>query len=138
MDNQAKMKNWGLEGGEKFYYLKYGENRHGHAILGTATVCVIPVFATVEGTHYVRGVAFCNPTDQFARKVGRAIALGRAVKAIEAQQFTEPIPESKPACILTRMLGWSYFSCWDITLTDNEQRLFKEAEHGETEGAGSR
>lgn len=121
MNNQTKLKNWGLEGEEKYYYLKYGENRCGTASEGTATICVIPA-----GSYFVRGVAFCNPIDQFSRKKGRAIALGRAVKAIEKSCFSDPIPNRKPAWMLERMLGWTYFSCWDITLTSYEKKLFKE------------
>ena len=123
MNNQAKLANWGMQGKERYYYLKYGENSHGNALLGTATVCVIGQ-DSVEGWHFVRGIAFCNPKDQFSRKLGRHIALGRAVKAIETHLFTEPIPKNKPAWILTEMLGWAYFSTWGITPTEYERRLF--------------
>ena len=125
MNNQTKLRNWGLEGQEKYYYLKYGENSHGTAILGTATVCVIPIGDEELGIVYSRGVAFCNPIDQFNRKKGRAIALGRAVKAIENKEFSDLIPGGKPAWVLWRMLGWICFSCWEATLTDYEKKMFK-------------
>ena len=116
MKNQAILRNLGLKGREKYYYLRYGN-------LGTATVCVIPVKKTPEEIWFVRGVAFCNPKDQFNRKVGRAIALGRAMKAIQSEQFTDPIPPRTPALILQRTMGWAYLSCWDITLTEYEAKI---------------
>lgn len=124
MKNEAKLKQMGLEGKPKFYYLKYGQNSHGHALLGVATVCVIQVPGT--SILFVRGVAFCNPLDQFNRKHGCAIALGRVIKAIERREYSELIPKKKPAWILERMMGWAYFSTWDITLTDYEKKMFKD------------
>jgi len=119
-DNQTKLRNWELEGKEKYYYHKFGENCHGNAVQGTATVCVIPV----KGV-YARGVAFCNPVDQFNRKLGRAIALGRAVKAIENHAGGDLIKARTPAWILYKTLGWICFSAFEVTLTDYEKKLFK-------------
>jgi len=128
--NQAKLKEWGLEGTERYYYLRFGQKTYGKPVGGIATVCIIPL-SNEEKTSviYARGVSFCNPKDQLIKKKGRAKALGRAAKAIESHQFTEPIPKGLPCSILTRNnMGWTYFSGWDITLTEYEQRLFaKEA-----------
>lgn len=118
MRNQQKLQNGGLAGKERYYYLKFFQDGNGNPH-GVATVCVIPV----EG-FYVRGVAFCNPKDQFAKKLGRAIALGRAVKAIETHQFNDRIPKNEPVSILIGSLGWAWLSQWDITLTEHEKRLF--------------
>lgn len=36
-----------------------------------------------EGNHVITGVAYCNPKDQFNKKTGRTIALGRALADLE-------------------------------------------------------
>lgn len=125
MKNQAKLKNLGLvddqgKTTEKYYYLKFGQNTYGYPIGGVATVCVIPL-----GTLFARGVAFCNPIDQFNRRLGRAIALGRAIKAIESHQVNDPIPNKAPCSILSKNLGWDCLSAWAITLTRFERQMFK-------------
>jgi len=129
MKNEEKLKRWGLAGSEKYYYLKFG---HGainipDGFMGIATVCVIGQ-DSVEGAHYVRGIAFCNPKDQFNRRLGRNIALGRAVKAIENRCNADPIPTRKPASVLHKDLGWYFLSCWYAELTSYEQRLFSGGE----------
>lgn len=123
MDNQTKLKNLGLEGEERYYYLRYGLNSHGNATRGTATVCLIPSvsLAPVSRTIFVRGVAFCNPLDQFNRKLGRAVALGRVMKALESRQSSDPIPVNKPVGVLS---SWGFLSLWDASLTEFEQKMF--------------
>ena len=125
MKNQAKLKEWGLEGTERYYYLGFGQKTYGKPVGGIATVCIIPI-SNEEKTSviYARGVSFCNPVDQFIKKKGRAIALGRAVKAIETHLVHDFIQEKNPAAVVTRVLGCHFFSMWETTLTEYEQRLF--------------
>ena len=91
MKNQAKLKSWGLEKNVRYYYLRFGEGAVNvpDGFLGIATVCLIGL-DSVEVMRYVRGVSFCNPKDQFVKKTGRNIALGRAVKAIETRLTRDP------------------------------------------------
>ncbi len=130
---QTKLRNWGLEGKEKYYYLRYGESNHGIATGGTATVCIIPIDnpKAIFGTVYTRGVSFCNPTNQFCHIIGRSYALGRAIKAKEIYRDSDPIPAKTPAGILTYIKGWEFLSVWDATLTPwIEEKLFKGAKEG--------
>lgn len=129
MKNQAKLKNLGLEGAERYYYLKYPKYNRGcpgypdlpgYPSFGTATVCILP-----WGLSYARGVAFCNPKDQFNRRLGRAIALGRAVKALEHFCSSDSIPYGEPVSILIYRLDWEFLSCWNPVLTNFERKLFE-------------
>ncbi len=133
MKNEAKLKQWGMDGKVRYYYLKYGLDKNGRATQGTATVCVIelpaghqiPGYDAPDHQVYVRGVAFCSPKDQFVRKHGRPLALGRAVKAIESHQCSNHVPNKTPAGILAS-IGWFYFSAWNPILTEYEKKLFGE------------
>jgi len=53
-----------------YYHCQYSDHSR-------ATVCLV----TVDGTVIARGVALCSPKDVFLKAKGRAIALGRALKA---------------------------------------------------------
>ncbi|MFC1956458.1 hypothetical protein ACFLWZ_08115 [Chloroflexota bacterium] len=80
-----------------------------------------------QGWHYVRGVAFCNPCDQFSRKQGRVIALRRALRAIETRQNSDRIPKGKPVWILFYFFGMEYLSCYDAhRCTEYEKKIFEE------------
>jgi hypothetical protein len=69
----------------RFYYT---ESIAAHVLVkGRITVCVI----NLNLKSCARGVAICSPRDQFVKKIGRAIALGRAFKALETKQSDEPI-----------------------------------------------
>lgn len=131
MRNEAKLKQWGLQDKVKFYYLKFGEVVNGQPTKGIATVCVIKtddVMITCNNI-YVRGVAFFNPDDpklQFNRKLGRAIALGRAVKVIKSQCPAERIPKTTPAAILREELTWEWLCVPYAYLTEFEKTLFQE------------
>lgn len=50
------------------------------ATKGGMTVCHV---YDPSGEHVLSAWAHCNPKDNFNRKIGRQIALGRAVKAVE-------------------------------------------------------
>ena len=83
MKNEIKLKKLELDGKERYYYLRFGLQA-----IRAATICIIP-YPSCTQTGYVRGVSFCNPLDQFNKKKGRAIALGRAIKAIERGEDSE-------------------------------------------------
>jgi hypothetical protein len=119
MKNQAKLKEMGFEGKERYYYIRTGEPSRG-----IAAVCIIPT-PMDTGIVFARGVSFCNPKDQFSKKTGRAIALGRAVKAIEHNIDSDFIQKTTPAIYLSIELGWVAFSVWNATLTRLEAKLFK-------------
>lgn len=122
MKNKDKLKEYELNGKERYYYQKFGDVPRGY--LGTATICLIPFPACDEDRPgVVRGVAFCNPLDQFNRKLGRDIALGRAVKAIERGDDSEPVPENTPASILKRERGMDFLSAFNPELSEFEQGL---------------
>lgn len=131
MKNEAKIKGWGLEDKVRFYYLKLGRNENGQATEGVATVCVIGGAKGESAMHPVRGVAFCSPKDQFVKKSGRAIALGRAIKAIETHLCSEPISKSTPAGVLLYS-GWGWLSEFNPELTDYETKLFQPRPAGGT------
>ena len=146
MKNQAKLKEWELgewitrppkeEGGdsteewrgaERYYYLRFGKGalKVPDGFLGVATVCLIPFRSCAEGVMgYVRGISFCNPKDQFIKKKGRAIALGRAIKAYQHGETSEPIPWKTPAGILHTQGYMPFFSEFNPELIEYEQRLF--------------
>jgi len=121
MKNQAKLKEMGGE--VKYYYLKFGEVKNGRPAGGIATVCLLQ-----NGGLVHRGIAFCSPLDQFVRKVGRNIALGRALKALENRCSSEPIPERTPARVLAHahqsIGGYSnHLSTFSAGLTEYEKKL---------------
>ncbi|MDD5510504.1 MAG: hypothetical protein PHI12_06835 [Dehalococcoidales bacterium] len=126
MKNEAKLVKWGVDKSVKYYYLKFGEGAEDvpDGFLGVATVCIIPAGADPVGVFYVRGVAFCSPDDQFVKKTGRAIALGRAIKALERKEDSDFIPKNTPAGILNRQ-GWHYLSAWHVSLAVGEEGLFR-------------
>lgn len=123
MKNQAKLKQMGLDKGVRYYYLKFGVGATNvpDGYLGVATICLIPVPAC-DGNAIVRGIAFCSPLDQFNKKLGRNIALGRAIKALEEGDSSEAIPYKTPAGILKKQ-GMSFLSEFNPELTEYEKKL---------------
>ncbi|KKM11312.1 hypothetical protein LCGC14_1720980 [marine sediment metagenome] len=118
MKNQAKLKALETVGGEvKYYYMKFGEVKHGRPAGGIATICLLR-----NGGLVHRGIAFCSPLDQFIRKEGRNIALGRAIKAMECNSCSEPIPRRTPAIVLIQP-GIHYLSTFSAYLTEYEKKL---------------
>jgi len=121
MKNQAKLKALETVGGEvKYYYKRFGEgaDNASDGYLGAATICLLK-----NGGLVHRGIAFCSPLDQFNKKLGRNIALGRAIKAMEKRHCSEPIPERTPAGILKKLSGFDYLSTWSAGLTDYEKKI---------------
>lgn len=64
-------------GNEKFYYVRAGKTDDTKGV-PIATVCLTE---TEDG--WARGVAICSPEDNASKRVGRAIAKGRALLAKE-------------------------------------------------------
>jgi len=130
MKNEEKLKQLELAGKERYYYLRFGKGakKVPDGFLGVATVCIIP-YPSCDGTGYVRGVSFCNPKDQLIKKKGRAIALGRAIKALERGESSERVPHGVPAHILKRSQGFSFLSEFNTGLNPFEQRLFSKCGH---------
>ena len=82
-----------------------------------------------DGNTVLRGIAFCSPLDQFNKKLGRNIALGRAVKALEEGDSSEAIPAKTPAGILTNNQGMSFLSEFNPKLTEYEMEWPKKVSH---------
>ena len=123
MKNQRKvdaLKKVGVGGEVKYYYMKFGEGAEDapDGFLGTATICLLE-----NGGLVHRGIAFCSPLDQFNKKLGRNIALGRALKAMEKRHSSEPIPERTPAGILKKQPCFDFLSTWSAGLNDYERKL---------------
>ncbi len=119
MKNQAKLKKMGVMGEERYYYMKFGEGALNvpDGFLGVATICLIPHKGVLA-----RGIAFCSPRDQFNKRLGRNIALGRAIKALECTYSSETIPKGTPAGILKHRF-MDFLSTYSPKLTDYEQKL---------------
>ncbi len=56
---------------------------------GHSTICLLLKAESDEAV--ARGIAICSPRDAYVKRVGRAKALGRAVKALVRCENTEPI-----------------------------------------------
>ena len=133
MKNEEKLKKLALAGEERYYYLRFGKGSEKvpDGFLGVATVCIIP-YPSCDGTGYVRGVSFCNPRDQFNKRLGRTIALGRAIKALERGEDSEPVPDKTPAAILKRRdekRGIFFLSGFNPALSEFEQSLFSKSKN---------
>ncbi len=107
----------------KFYYIRPDVDEHGFAPHGTVTMCLIQL----PDGKYVRGLAYCKPSDSFNRKSGRKIAEGYAVAAFENPLKTNsvPIPHRIQVILKNRFLVFNeYHSTYDTVLTVNEEKLF--------------
>lgn len=126
MKNQAKLKDLGLEGRERYYRIKFGKGAKNipDGYLGIATVCLLPVPAC-EGRAILRGIAFCSPLDRFLSKLGRDRSLGRAIKALERGEDSEATPEVAAPLLRENML---FLSAFNPELTDFELGLVKAME----------
>lgn len=111
----------GLGNKIRYYYLKYGGNVSGRWTGGIATVCIIEI--TVF--KHVRGIAFCTPRDQFYRKLGRCIALERALTAWNSKQDTEPIYTHSVCGGLREEPHYRFFSQYLTDPTPFEKKLFE-------------
>lgn len=121
MKNQDKIKQRGLGASIRFYHVKeddtYGGKTLGERGLKACTVCLIKGFSLDnKPAIFVRGLALCSQQDQFVKRQGKAIALGRAIQAIENELTVEAQVGSSVIAV----------SCYNATLTEFEKKLFKE------------
>jgi hypothetical protein len=78
MDNKTKLKNMGAR--DLYYYQEFTDRSR-------VAVCMV----VVDKMVVARGVALCSPKDQYLKAKGRAIALGRALKAVHHNQSVLPM-----------------------------------------------
>lgn len=107
----------------RFYYSRLGVNEHGRAEGGVVTVCIIRVKGTMEtpGWLYTKGIAYCVPKDQFVKKLGRDIALGRAIRALTKREDDD----YKIIPGFTKIPDRRYcLSQYDVGLSDYEKTLW--------------
>jgi hypothetical protein len=119
MRNSEKVKQRGYK--PLFYRIKYCPDSHGRAQGGIATVCILNV-----GHDIIRGISFCDPGDQFVKKTGRDIVLGRAIQVLERNRDMHPIG---PGQLVESLIdaGFTFFGEYNITLTDYEAELVEKA-----------
>lgn len=128
----------------RLYYKRFGLDEQGRATWGTASICLMRYDAekrravdwipeidiqylhamTSETRIYIRGISFCSPLDQFVKSTGRAMAIGRAIKAIEKETSSDRVSVDGPAGELLDF-GFDYRSAYDVKLTEEEKLLFK-------------
>lgn len=123
MRNLEKLVRLGVKG-IRFYYIR------DFGVGGVASVCLLKLTDPGTGVdYYARGVAFCEPGDQFVKRLGRDIALGRAIQALERQASSNPLPSDpvspEPRSYL-RMYGFRYLSAFQVLPTKLERRLMGE------------
>ena len=103
---------------QKFYYHRDETGKP------KSTICLIS-----ENGWLARGVAICSDRDNFNRKVGRAIAMGRAAKALKNMESSDEINiglDRDPYLSILMKLppGIEKFkTCYDPFLTDHETKL---------------
>jgi len=91
-----------------------------------STICIIS-----ENGWTARGIAICNDKDNFSRKIGRAIAKGRASKALKNMASDDVINISldrDPQLEILMKLPpgiEKVKSCYDPFLTDYEKTLLE-------------
>jgi hypothetical protein len=108
MDNQSKLTKYCLQA--KYYYIN-GISR--------ISICLL---IDKSGTVLARGIAICNPGDQFNRKYGRTIALARAFQCLKHKESMYPITTFEK--IGTGLLG-GYKAKYLPNLTKHEEELLK-------------
>jgi len=70
----------------KYYHTRaYGDDHFTILPRGGETEAVI----FLGDEEIVRGVAVCNPIDNYRKSIGRDISLGRALKALEDGQLSD-------------------------------------------------
>jgi len=136
MDNIKKLKVYGIDPKQdiKFYY-----RRMINGAVITACAIRLPWQTMGAQDAYARGLAVCTPQDQFNKKLGRTIAMGRAVAAIEKKRSFGDINTS--FLIPEEFEKASLSTYGDVSvLTESERSLFKldkskeESTHGVPKG----
>ena len=104
---------------EKYYYLRNTKNEP------VATICLLGI-----ATKLSRGVAICSHQDMPRKRIGRAIARGRAQKALWERGSSNPIRRSTARVILDKMgvgsLQIYYKSDYQPHLSVFETNLWKD------------
>jgi hypothetical protein len=109
---------------EREYYYYERDTETGKPVI---TRCLI-----VNNGHHARGTAICSEKDNFCKAIGRAIAKGRAVKALKTGNDNSVIwrPDAVWALGLVGkhpLMGWPAMkSEYCPPLTDLEKRLIGE------------
>lgn len=103
---------------------------HNRDVNGGVTVCLV----LRKGTVVARGVSICSPLDHFHRSFGRAVARGRALRAVRKERDTGAI-ERRTDSITNPALTWAwsifpYKSSWMPQLTPFEETLIGPKETG--------
>jgi hypothetical protein len=80
MDNKSKLLKMGLKA--IYYYLKLQDGSR-------VTVCLL--LGEENKSLEARGITICSLKDQFVKKLGRAVACGRALQAITHKENLFPI-----------------------------------------------
>ena len=104
--------------GPHYYYLRDDANRP------LVTVCLA---TDILGQHY-RGVAICSPKDNPVKRVGRQIAVGRVLQAMEHNVESGPVNRDEAWSILYEVQASNPYyikSTNDPVLTPIEIKLIK-------------
>lgn len=91
-----------------YYYMRDDKKRP------VQTYCLIINKNNLDGEH-ARGMAFCSEKDQPCKKIGRAIASGRAVKALKEKH--DLYDKSNKLCVAS----------YKPILTDFEKHLLEKS-----------
>jgi len=110
-----KLVGLGVDENPQFYYL------------GNVTVCLLRSNDKVVS----RGVSVCSELDKFVKNVGRAKALGRAIRALENKRNDEPISHvdrfngrlSGSPYLEDAQYAFGYKSLYNPSLTDYEKEV---------------
>ena len=88
MKNEKKVEGLEKEGHSVLYYYDDIQNSY---IYGKLTICII----VKDGKLVSRGTAYCSKKDCFVKKLGRNIALGRAIQNMGAKHLSPSQFEQK-------------------------------------------
>jgi len=118
MQNKQKLREAGLH--DVYYHIRF---RDGSGY----TVCLV---LDKEGGLLARGIAICSRQDQFNRRTGRTLALGRAMQAIAHKDCIQRIHKPYVSNIAkVSASGFIWKASYLPNLTSYEMRtVFKEKE----------
>ncbi len=87
------------------------------------TICLL----IQDGQCVARGVSICSPLDQFVKRTGRAMALGRAMQALKHRTHNGLIEESRRVHyhlgLLDALVRFGHKSIYMPVLTEFEFKL---------------
>lgn len=127
-----------------FYYLRDKNNRP------MVTVCLLRVgeqlqYNNANSPVYARGVAVCSLRDQPCKKIGKQIALGRALRAVkrkqsdmcrrkEARQVFREVLNNKPALYAVFGVGFPKSENFASLLVFEKALISKNSSNSPTSG----